>query len=246
MAIYLDSADLEEIKRSAEWPFLAGVTCNPSLISRALKKNKITQAEFFDHLEKIFSLTHGRVFVQTNFWDESSMLNEADRLNSAFQDRLIIKVPFCEEGIKAVHVLKDRGMTVAMTAIFNPLQAYLSAMSGVDFVVPYCNRMGRVGQDGVEMVRQSVVLLMSQASAAQILVASIRTQTQILHLLDAGVNNLTLPFSLIEEIIAHPLSWEAAELFSNDLQVLVPKEKSEKHHKKDEAPPAFDIDFFEA
>lgn len=241
MALFLESADLDEIKRSSEWSFLAGVTCNPSLIGKALNKNRITQSEFFEYIEKIFSLTHGRVFIQTNYWEENAILEETERLGSIFSDRIVFKIPFCEEGIRAVHRMKDRGLTVALSAIFNPLQAFLSAQTGVDFVIPYCNRMGRVGQDGIEMVRQTVALLASQKLQSRVLVASIRTQTQVLQLLDSGAEDLTVPFSLIEEIIAHPLSWEAAELFSHDLQVHAGKEKKTK--KTDEIEILASLDF---
>jgi transaldolase len=228
MSIFLDSARLEEVKRAADLSFVGGVTVNPTLVAHALLKSELSHGEFFNFLEELFRLARGRVFVQTNYWDEYSMIDEAARMHSIFGDRLIVKIPFCEEGIKAVYRLKDRGIQVAMTAVFTPVQAYMSAESGADFVVLYCNRLGRIGQDGVETARRTIQLFSARNLATKILIASVRTQIQVANLLEAGAEHLTLPFNLIEEILAHPLSWEAADTFARDLRVLPPEDQGKQ------------------
>ncbi|MGV8122153.1 MAG: transaldolase family protein [Candidatus Xenobiia bacterium LiM19] len=219
MAIYLDSARIEEIEKGMEYPFIEGVTCNPILIYRATGKERLERREFLALINQIQEKIRGLFFVQTTEKDAQAIVNESNEIHRISPEKIVIKIPCTCEGLKAASIMKKIGIRTAITAVFTLMQASAASLSGADYVIPFCNRMSRVGQNGIEVIERIVKVFNVQAFPSRILAASIRTPLECAGLLEAGVHDITISYSIVEELLNHPLTQEAIIDFEKNLKV---------------------------
>lgn len=218
--LFLDSASLEEAQAAAAHPYFGGLSFNPTLLSRALGTDVVTRERFITHLRALADVTHGRrLYVQPVAHDTEGLLRDArDILEVVNPIRVVIKLPYTPDGLRAMRNLADRGINTCVTSIFTPLQAYVAASTGATWIAPYCNRITAAGGDGVETVRAIGQLLRAHRLECQQLVASVKSPAEMEAVLATGPCKVTVPLSLFEEAGRHAMSDAADARFEQDLR----------------------------
>jgi len=219
MGIYLDSADLAEINKAAVLPFICGVTTNPALISKALGAKDIKLKDFLSHIKKIKKIVNGDIFIQTNYSNSEKMIEEAEKIYEITGEQGVIKIPTTEEGLLAISALSKVGIRTAATAVFTGIQAYLAAECGAEFVIPYYSRVEVNMRDGLELVEEILEILASCSSFSSLLVASVKSRLDVQKLLCAGVDSITIPLELIEELVKSPYTDDAVKKFNDAMRI---------------------------
>lgn len=219
MTMYLDSAVKSEIESILNFSFIKGITTNPSIIASALKKDEVQWQEILDLVSWVSRVFHGEIFVQTNSAEYSEMYKEARYLSSLVPNRIVIKIPYSVNGLKAVTSLQSEGISTAVTAIFEPLQVYVSAEAGASYAIPYYNRMKREGLDVLKSLPEMLNICGNSGGKIKLLAASIKNTQEVLELLNLGILDMTVPFSLIEQLMTNELTEKAMEKFQESLKV---------------------------
>ena len=211
MIYILDTADLNAIKHCNEFYPLAGVTTNPSIIS---KEN----TDFWKLLKDIRAIIgeDKMLHVQTVQTEASKMVEEAKLLKSTLGGDFYVKVPIGEEGLKATMELKKLGIGVTMTAIFTPAQALMAAKAGASFVAPYVNRLDNILGDGTEVVAQIVEELAIHELDCKVLAASFKNAEQVHKCALAGCHSVTVTDDIMKNLISHPMTDAAIVGFEKD------------------------------
>ena len=211
MIYILDTADLNAIKHCNEFYPLAGVTTNPSIIAREGK-------ELWSLLSDIRAIIgkDKMLHVQTTAKKAEDMVAEAKLLSEKIGGELYIKIPICEEGLKATAMLKKLGIKVTMTAIFTPAQALMAAAAGADFVAPYVNRLDNIMGDGVRVVSEIVEEFELHGVKAMVLAASFKNAEQVHKCALAGCHSVTVTADIMKSLISHPMTDAAIEGFDRD------------------------------
>ena len=211
MIYILDTADLAAIKHCNEFYPLAGVTTNPSIIS---KEN----TEFWGLVKEIRSIIgkDKMLHVQTVQTEASKMVEEAKLLKKELGGDFYVKIPIGEEGLKATKELKKLGIGVTMTAIFTPAQALIAAKAGASFVAPYVNRLDNILGDGTEGVAQIVEQLEIYDLDCKVLAASFKNAEQVHKCALAGCHSVTVTADVLKALITHPMTDAAIEGFEKD------------------------------
>lgn len=212
MELYLDTADVNAVKRLARILPLQGVTTNPSIVARAGKPLWEVLPALRDALGET-----GKLFAQVLAEQADGMVAEAQLLTQRVPE-LIVKVPVNAEGLAAIKILKGLGIPTLGTAVYGAGQGLLAALAGAEYVAPYVNRLDAQGSDGIEMVRQLQSLLTQHAPHAQVLAASFRTPRQAVDCLLAGCRAITLPVDVAEQMLSTPAVEAATRAFSDDWQ----------------------------
>ena len=208
MRLFIDTANIDEIREIAEWGVLDGVTTNPSLIAKEAR-------DFKEVIAEISSLVKGPISAEVIAEDHEGMLEEALKL-SEIAENIVIKLPMTEEGLRAVSSLKKRGIKTNVTLVFSPLQALLAARAGASFVSPFLGRLDDIGSDGVELVRQISEIFMIHDIDTKIIAASIRSPKHVLEAAWAGADIGTIPYKIFKEMLNHPLTDSGIEKFLRD------------------------------
>ncbi len=208
MDIYIDTANLDEIKRAASLGVLDGVTTNPSLIAKE-------GADFHSRMGEICGLVKGPVSAEVVATDHDGMLKEAEPL-LAIADNIVIKLPCTEDGVRACKSLSDRGVRTNLTLCFQPLQALLVAKAGAFLVSPFIGRLDDVGQDGMELIRQIRQIYDNYGFQTKILAASIRHPMHLVEAALIGADVCTVPFKVIQQMMKHPLTDSGLKTFLDD------------------------------
>lgn len=211
MRIYIDSANVEDIKLMIKRLPVDGVTTNPSLLAKEknnpMKQLKAIKEVLEDHME-----LHAQVISAK----AEEMIKEAEYMREHLGENLYIKVPVTPDGIEAIKELHKRGVNITATAIYTPMQAVLAAKAGARWVAPYVNRLDMIGADGV-LVATTIHDILSQINdKAGVLAASFKNVQQILNLSEIGVGAVTVSPDLLKEILYHPLTDKAVYDFTND------------------------------
>lgn len=211
MIYILDTADINAIRRCNEYYPLAGVTTNPSIIARE-------GADFFELVSQIRDVIgeDKMLHVQTVEKTAEGILGEARLLRERIGGDLYIKVPVCEEGLKAVSLLKKEGIKVTVTAVFTPAQALMGAMAGADFVAPYVNRLDSILGDGVKVVEETVKLFSLYGVSTKVLAASFKNAEQVHKCALAGCHSVTVTDDILKNLISHPMTDAAIAGFDRD------------------------------
>jgi fructose-6-phosphate aldolase 2 len=211
MLYLLDTADISAIKHCNEYYPLAGVTTNPSIISR---ENK----DFFSLVKEIREIigSDKMLHVQTTQSKASLIVKEARLLKEHLGDNFYIKIPINEEGLKATKELKKLGIGITMTAIFTPAQALISAMAGADFVAPYVNRLDNIIGDGTAVVAEIVNQLDLYGLDCKVLAASFKTAEQVHKCSSVGCHSVTVDSKILKTIISYPMTDAAIKGFEDD------------------------------
>lgn len=208
MELFLDSADMSEIKRGVDLGVIDGVTTNPSLAA--------TQDRPFDKLVKeICELVQGPVSAEVVATDAEGILEEAQRL-AQIDDHVVVKVPLIQEGLKAVPRLTEMGIDTNVTLNFSPNQSLLAMKAGATYLSPFVGRLDDRGQEGMHLIRQCVQIKENYGFDTRILVASIRHPDHVLQSAMIGADTATLPFSILDKLYDHPLTDSGLARFLED------------------------------
>ncbi len=211
MIYILDTADIDAIKHCNEFYPLAGVTTNPSIIS---KEN----TDFWKLVKKIRSIIgeEKMLHVQTVQTKADKIVEEAKLMKKELGGELFVKIPIGEEGLKATMELKKLGIGVTMTAIFTPAQALIAAKAGASFVAPYVNRLDNIIGDGTEVVAQIVELFDNYNLDCKVLAASFKNAEQVHKCALYGCHSVTVSADIMKTLISHPMTDAAIEGFEKD------------------------------
>ncbi len=211
MLYILDTADIEDIRHCNEFYPLAGVTTNPTIISRE-------HADFWNLVKEIREIIgeDKMLHVQTTQKTAEGIIEEAKLLKEELGGMFYVKIPICEEGLKATMALKKMGIGVTMTAIFTPAQALIAAKAGADFVAPYVNRLDNIIADGCEVVKEIVRQLEIYNLNCKVLAASFRTAEQVHKCASAGCHSVTVSAKILKSLILNPMTDVAVRAFERD------------------------------
>ncbi|MHC4413996.1 MAG: fructose-6-phosphate aldolase [Planctomycetota bacterium] len=198
MDIYIDTANLDEIKRAAAMGVLDGVTTNPSLVAKE-------GVDLHTRLEEICAVVKGPVSAEVVATEHDGMVAEAENL-SQIAHNIVIKLPSIEEGLLACKTLSERGTRVNMTLCFQPLQALMAAKAGAFLVSPFVGRVDDVGGDGMEIIQQIRQIYDNYGYTTKILTASVRHPQHMVQAAMIGSDVATAPFKVIQQMMKHPLT----------------------------------------
>lgn len=208
MKLFLDTANLEEIRQAAQWGVIDGVTTNPSLASRE-------KEEFAELLPEICRLVSGPVSAEVLTLEYEPMLEEARKM-AAVAPNVIIKIPVTFEGLRAVRTLAAEGIATNVTLIFSVNQALLAARAGASFVSPFLGRLDDVGHHGVSLVGEIVTVFRLHKLDTSVIAASIRHPEHVTAVALEGCPIATIPFKVLRQMISHPLTDAGIERFLSD------------------------------
>lgn len=208
MKIFLDTANLDEIKEGASWGIVDGVTTNPSLIAKEGKDLKET-------IKAICEIVDGPISSEVLSENHEDMIKEAREL-AKIHKNIVVKIPMTIEGLKAVKVLSAEGIHTNVTLIFSANQALLAAKAGATYVSPFLGRLDDIGIEGMELVRTIVEIFDIYGYDTQVIAASIRHPMHVIDAALAGSHIATIPMKVLKQMAAHPLTDNGIEKFNND------------------------------
>jgi len=208
MKLYIDTANIDEIREAASFGVLDGVTTNPSLIAKE-------GVEFHSRMEEICEIVPGPVSAEVVALDYDGMIAEADEL-LRIASNIVIKLPCTSEGLKACKTLSGRGVRVNMTLCFQPLQALMVAKAGAFLVSPFLGRIDDVGGDGMELIQQIRAIYDNYGFETKILAASIRHPLHLVQCAIIGADVVTVPMKVIKQMMNHPLTDKGLAAFLAD------------------------------
>ncbi len=208
MKIFLDTANLDDIRKYNDMGILDGVTTNPTLIS----KEKGDPAEI---MAEICRMVKGPVSLEVVSMDTQGMLEEAHRLKK-YGSNVVVKIPMISDGLKALKVLKQEGINTNCTLIFSANQAVLAAKAGATYVSPFIGRLDDAGQVGMDVVREAVQIFRNYKFATQVLVASVRHPLHVIEAGKIGADVVTMPADVLGKMIKHPLTDKGLSAFLDD------------------------------
>ena len=198
MKIFIDSADIGEIKKALSMGLCDGVTTNPSLVAKTGRK-------FLDVLREVTSAVPGPVSAEVTAVDYEGMMKEA-RHYAKVAENVVIKVPLIIEGLRAVRDLTTEGIRTNVTLCFSPVQALLAAKAGATYVSPFVGRLDDISEDGMALIAQILEIFHNYDFATKVLVASVRHPIHVLQAARLGADVATIPFNVIEQLAKHPLT----------------------------------------
>lgn len=198
MKIFLDTANLDSIRKYNDMGLIDGVTTNPTLLS----KEKGAPDEI---MEEIVRIVKGPISLEVISTDSERMLNEARTL-SKFGKNVVIKIPMIAEGLKVVRVLRSEHIQTNVTLIFSANQALLAAKAGASYVSPFIGRLDDIGEVGMDVVRDTITIFKNYSYDCQVLVASVRHPLHVIDAAKLGADVVTLPPDVLAKMIAHPLT----------------------------------------
>lgn len=212
MKIFIDTANLEEIKEAADWGILDGVTTNPTLLGREIER---TRRDPNDILKDICEVVPGPVSAEGISLDTDGIVKEGKEL-AQIHPNICIKVPMTSDGMKAVRKLRSEGIKTNVTLVFSCNQALLAAKAGTDYLSPFIGRLDDAGHDGMEIVDQILAMLENYAFETQVIVASVRHPLHVVRAAELGAHICTIPFKVIQLMFKHPLTDQGTKRFIED------------------------------
>lgn len=216
MRLFLDTANVEEIRTAARWGIIDGVTTNPSLVAREGR-------DFREALMEIAQIVDGPLSAEVVSLEADAMVAEAEHLAS-WHPNIVIKVPMTPEGVQATGLLSRKGIRTNVTLCFSANQALLAAKAGATYCSIFLGRLDDAGSEGMEPVRQAVQIYETYDLPTQIIAASIRHPMHVVEAALAGAHVATVPFKVLEQCFRHPLTDVGLERFLKDWEK-VPKRK---------------------
>jgi transaldolase len=198
MKLFIDTANLQEIREALSWGILDGVTTNPSLVAKEGRPYR-------EILEDICRLTSGPVSAEVLATDAQGMEREGREL-AGIAENIVVKLPLTREGIKVCARFAEEGIATNVTLCFSPAQALLAAKAGATYVSPFVGRLDDVGHDGMAVVRDIVDILQNYEFPTQVLVASVRHVGHVVQAALLGADVATVPFKVLQQLYQHPLT----------------------------------------
>ena len=216
MKLFIDTANVEEIRLAAELGVICGVTTNPSLIAKEGR-------DFKTVVKEITQLVDGPVSAEVISLKKDEMVNEAIEL-AGIHKNIVIKIPMCAEGLKAVKILSAQGIKTNVTLIFSSAQALLAANAGATYVSPFVGRVDDISNSGITLINEIVKIFKVHNIRTQIISASIRSPQDVVRVAESGADIATVPYKIINAMIGHPLTDMGIEKFINDWKAMENKE----------------------
>ncbi|HOW03346.1 MAG TPA: fructose-6-phosphate aldolase [Caldisericia bacterium] len=220
MKIFLDTANVSEIKEATNLGVIDGVTTNPTLIAKE-KGSTLTEI-----VKEIVSIIDGPVSVEVVSIKADDMVEEAKKLHSMAPSNIVIKVPICEEGLKAIKRLSKEGIKTNCTLIFSVNQGILAIKAGATYVSPFVGRIDDIGWEGMDVVRDLVIFIENYGFSTQVIASSIRHPLHVTQAAILGAHVATIPFSVLQKMVKHPLTDSGIEKFLKDWEEFSRSSKS--------------------
>ncbi len=208
MKFFLDTANLDEIRKGVSWGIVDGITTNPTLIAREGKPIE-------EHVREICNIVNGDISAEVVSTESSKMIQEGRNL-SRIHKNVVVKCPLTREGIKATSALSKEGIRVNVTLCFSAGQALLAAKAGAYIVSPFVGRLDDVGYTGMELIRSITQIYRNYGFKTQILAASLRSPTHVIDAALAGAQIATMPFKVLDMLFNHPLTDKGLDQFLKD------------------------------
>ncbi len=208
MKFFVDTANIEEIKKALAWGFLDGVTTNPSLVAK-------TGRRFDDVKREILQLVAGPVSLEATAMDFDGMLAQGLAL-AAEGPQVVVKLPLTREGIAVCKALSDKGIKTNVTLCFSANQALLAAKAGATYISPFVGRLDDISEDGMALIADIVQIYRNYGFKTQVLVASVRNPVHVLKAAKLGADVCTVPFGVLDQLFNHPLTDRGNEQFLKD------------------------------
>ncbi|WP_419741595.1 fructose-6-phosphate aldolase [Paraclostridium dentum] len=208
MKIFIDTANVEEIKEAATWGILDGVTTNPSLIAKEGRDIK-------EVINEICEIVDGPISAEVISLESDKMVEEALDLVKLHKN-IVIKLPMCIEGLKAVKILSEKNIKTNVTLIFSSQQALLAAKAGATYVSPFVGRLDDIGVTGVDLISDIANIFEVHSINTEIISASIRNPIHVSECAMAGSDIATIPFNVLKQMAKHPLTDIGIEKFIDD------------------------------
>lgn len=212
MKFFIDTANIEEIKKASQLGMVDGVTTNPSLIAKEGR-------EFKGLIKEICDIVEGPVNAEVVSLDAEGMAKEARDL-AKLADNIVVKIPLVEEGLKAVKVLDQEGINTNVTLCFSPVQALMAAKAGASYISPFVGRLDDISHVGMDLVEQIITIYENYGYETEVIVASVRNPIHVLDAALMGADIATMPFKVIQQLIKHPLTDIGLEKFLADWKKL--------------------------
>ncbi len=214
MKIFLDTASVKEIREAAGWGILDGVTTNPSLVAKEGR-------DFYEVVREICSIITGPVSAEVVSVTTDEMIKEGrDIMKRIDKPNVVIKIPIIREGLRAIKTLSSEGIKINTTLIFSSSQALLAAKAGASFVSPFVGRLDDVSHVGMDIVREIRAIFDNYDFKCEILAASIRNPLHVVDAATIGADIATMPFSVLESLVKHPLTDVGLQKFLKDWEKL--------------------------
>ena len=208
MKFFIDTANIDEIKKANELGMVDGVTTNPSLVAKEGR-------EFKGLIKEICGIVDGPVSAEVVSLDAEGMVKEARELAN-LADNIVVKIPMLEEGLKAVKTLAQEEIHTNVTLCFSPIQALMAAKAGAAYISPFVGRLDDISQIGMELVEQIITIYDNYGFETEVIVASVRNPTHVLDAALMGADIATIPFKVIQQLTKHPLTDIGVEKFLAD------------------------------
>ena len=212
MKLFIDTANIDEIREVNEWGVISGVTTNPSLIAKEGR-------DFKEVIHEIVSIVDGPVSAEVISTDKDGMIEEAREL-AKIHPNIVVKIPMTREGLKAVKVLSKEGIKTNVTLIFSANQALLAAKAGATYVSPFIGRLDDISNEGIGIIYDIVEIFDIHGIDAEIIAASIRLPIHVLEAAKAGAHIATIPYKVFTQMVNHPLTDIGIERFLKDWEGL--------------------------
>lgn len=208
MKMFIDTANVDEIRAANDLGVICGVTTNPSLIAKEGR-------DFVEVVKEITGIVDGPISAEVISLEADEMVKEAVEL-AKIHHNIVIKIPMCAEGLKATKVLTEKGIKTNVTLVFSSAQALLAARAGATYVSPFLGRLDDIGQNGMTLIEEIVDIFTMHDIKTEIIAASIRNPIHVIEAARAGSDIATIPYSIIKQMINHPLTTAGIERFLKD------------------------------
>ena len=217
MKLFIDTANVDDIRRANDMGIICGVTTNPSLIAKEGR-------DFKQVVKEITEIVDGPVSAEVISLEADKMVEEALPL-AAIHKNIVIKLPMCEEGLKACKQLTAKGIKTNVTLVFSAAQALLAARAGATFVSPFFGRLDDIGMEGMSLIEEIVDIFNAQAIETEIIAASIRNPMHVTQAARLGCDIATVPMGVLLQMLKHPLTDNGIERFLKDWEGFTSKQK---------------------
>lgn len=214
MKFFVDTADVDEIRKANDMGVICGVTTNPSLIAKSGRK-------FEDVIKEITSIVDGPISgeVKATTTDAEGMIKEGREI-AAIHPNMVVKIPMTVEGLKAVKVLHAEGIKTNVTLIFSAAQALLAARAGATYVSPFLGRLDDISMPGIDLINEITEIFMMHDIQTEIIAASIRNPIHVIDCAKAGADIATVPYKVLEQMTKHPLTDQGIAKFQTDYKAV--------------------------
>ncbi len=213
MKLFIDTANLDEIRELASWGILDGVTTNPTLLAKCGRS-------FQEVIDEIFTLVDGPISLEVLSEKADEMVSEAKgivgKINQKYRKNIAIKIPMTPEGLKAVKALKKEGIRTNVTLVFSASQALLAAKAGATFVSPFIGRLDDNGHEGMKIIEEIMDIFCNYDIETEVIVASIRHPLHVIEAARLGADIATIPPEVLRKMVKHPLTDVGIRSFQKD------------------------------